>query len=116
MLNLLKLLEVADYSGFPTTLQPASEMTGKQAYMRYVEHTLPYLQASGGRLLYLGEGGAYLIGPAQQGWELVMLVQQTSLQAFLEFASDEGHLAGIGHRSAAVIDSRILPLEAMDWH
>ena len=38
-----------------------------------------------------------------------MLVRQASLQAFFAFASDEGYLAGIGHRTAALEDSRLLP-------
>jgi hypothetical protein len=39
-----------------------------------------------------------------------MLVRQSSIASFFAFASDEAYLAGIGHRVAAVRDSRILPL------
>jgi hypothetical protein len=41
---------------------------------------------------------------------MAMLVRQKSLQAFIAFASDAEYMAGIGHRSAAVEDSRLLPL------
>ena len=39
-----------------------------------------------------------------------MLVQQSSVQAFMAFAAHKAYLAGIGHRTAAVEDSRLLPL------
>ncbi len=109
MLNLLRLRAIADYSGTPQ-LAPETPISGKEAYFRYVEHTRPYLEETGGELIYLGEGGDYLIGPEGEGWDLVMLVRQNSLEDFLSFASKEGYLEGVGHRTAAVWDSRILPL------
>ena len=42
-----------------------------------------------------------------------MLVQQTSLQEFFAFASNEAYLAGMGHRIAAVEDSRLLPVSQL---
>lgn len=39
-----------------------------------------------------------------------MLVRQSSVQAFMAFATNEAYLAGIGHRTAAIADSRLLPL------
>ena len=42
-----------------------------------------------------------------------MLVRQKSSQAFIAFASDRAYLAGLGHRTAAIEDSRLLPLTAL---
>jgi hypothetical protein len=39
-----------------------------------------------------------------------MLVRQHSIEAFMAFASNAEYLAGLGHRVAAVEDSRLLPL------
>jgi hypothetical protein len=39
-----------------------------------------------------------------------MLVRQTSVASFLEFPSNQSHLADIGHQLAAMEDSRLLPL------
>jgi hypothetical protein len=114
MLNLLKFRETADYSRHPG-LAPATPITGRQAYERYVRHTLPYLEESGGELVYLGTGGAYLVGPVGQGWDMAMLVRQRSVESFMAFATNEEYLAGIGHRVAALEDSRILPLEETFW-
>jgi hypothetical protein len=37
-------------------------------------------------------------------------VRQSSVQAFMAFATDAAYLAGLGHRTAALEDSRLLPL------
>jgi hypothetical protein len=109
MLNLLRLRATADYSGSPN-LAPIAPISGREAYDRYIEHTLPYLGATGGEVFYMGMGGNYLIGPDGQGWDLAIMVRQKSLEDFLSFASNDGYLKGVGHRTAAVWDSRILPL------
>ena len=109
MLNLLRLRDVADYGDHPE-LAPSEPISGREAYQLYIEHTLPFLRATGGDLTYLGEGGHFLVGPEDEAWDLAMLVRQDSLQSFVAFASNEEYLAGIGHRTAAAWDSRILPL------
>jgi uncharacterized protein (DUF1330 family) len=109
MLNLLRFRKIADYSADPE-LAPATPISGAAAFDRYVAHTLPYLQESGGALLFLGEGGGFLIGPVEERWDRVMLVRQSSVQAFMAFADHAGYLAGLGHRTAALEDSRLLPL------
>jgi hypothetical protein len=44
-------------------------------------------------------------------WDAAMLVQQESTAAFMAFASHREYLSGIGHRTAALEDSRLLPLQ-----
>ncbi|SFW26171.1 DUF1330 domain-containing protein [Luteibacter sp. UNCMF366Tsu5.1] len=112
MLNLLKFRDVADYSSHPD-LAPAAPISGSQAFDRYVEHTLPFLWESGGDVLFLGEGRSFLIGPTDECWDRIMLIRQASVASFLSFASHAGYLAGLGHRTAAVADSRLLPVSEM---
>ena len=112
MLNLLRFRAVADYAAHPE-LAPASPISGSEAFDRYIAHTLPHLHASGGDILFLGQGGPFLIGPESERWDMAMLVHQSSVSAFLAFAENETYLAGIGHRVAALEDARLLPLEEM---
>ena len=112
MLNLLKFREIADYSAHPE-LAPSRPISGAEAFDRYVRHTLPYLRESGGDVPFLGAGGAFLIGPADERWDMAMLVRQASVASFLSFAGNERYLAGLGHRTAAIADSRLLPLSEM---
>lgn len=109
MLNLLRFRDIADYSAFPD-LAPETPISGAAAYGRYMAHTLPFLTASGGEVLFFGEGGGFLVGPTDERWDRAMLVRQSSVQDFLDFARNEAYLAGIGHRTAALEDSRLLPL------
>lgn len=112
MLNLLRYRSTADYSATPE-LAPTSPITGEAAYALRMQHTLPHLKASGGRLLFFGRGGHFLIGPQDEPWDAAMLVEQSSVASFLAFASHAPYLASIGHRRAALSDSRLLPLEAI---
>ncbi|WP_395022436.1 DUF1330 domain-containing protein [Dongia sp.] len=109
MLNLIRFRAIADYSAHPE-LAPAVPISGEAAFDRYVAHTLPYLKESGGDLLFLGSGGELLIGPPEERWDRAMLVRQASVQSFMAFAQHAGYLAGLGHRTAALEDSRLLPL------
>jgi len=109
MLNLLRFREVADYSASPE-LAPPEPISGSAAYDRYVRHTIPFLTASGGSVAFFGTGGHNFVGPASERWDLVMLINQSSVNDFFAFASNEEYLAGVGHRTAALEDSRLLPL------
>ena len=110
MLNLLRFRNWAEYEQFPD-LAPTEPISGKAAYKLYMQHTLPFLTAAGGKLLFYGRGGPFLIGPEQEYWDAVLLVQHASTAKFLDFANDQGYLAIAGHRTAALIDSRLLPIE-----
>lgn len=110
MLNLLRFRETADYSHVPE-LAPGQPISGAEAYARYTAHTEPFLKASGGEVLFEGPAaGGWFIGPAEERWDHVLLVRQSSLAAFRAFASDPAYLAGLGHRTAALEDSRLLPV------
>lgn len=109
MLNLLRFAETADYSASPE-LAPDEPISGRAAYARYSEHTLPLLAAAGGRVIFSGSAEHFLIGPMEETWDHVLLVRYPSAQAFLGFASDSAYLAGAGHRTAALADSRLLPM------
>lgn len=109
MLNLLRFREVADYSASPE-LAPETPISGEQAFQRYVEHTTPFLVASGGAIRFLGKGGSWLIGPEGEDWDMAMLIEQKSVASFIGWNSHQDYLKGIGHRTAALLDSRLLPL------
>jgi hypothetical protein len=100
---------VADYSSNGAA-SPPEPISGREAFGRYIDQTLPLLRATGGDLIFLGNGAGLLIGPAEERWDVVMLVRQTDLRAFLAFAGDPAIQAALVHRTAAVEDSRLLPL------
>lgn len=115
MLNLLRFRDIADYSASPE-LAPPEPISGRAAYQHYIDQTLPFLTATGGEIMFLGDGGQYLIGPQDERWDLVMLIRQNSLQDFMSFSSNEAYQVVLGHRTAALEDSRLLPLVEFPGH
>jgi uncharacterized protein (DUF1330 family) len=109
MLNLLRFREVADYAAF-RELAPPAPISGLDAYRRYLELARPFVEASGGALEFLGRGGPVLIGPSDERWDAVLLVRQRSVADFVAFTSNDGYLKILGHRTAALADSRLLPM------
>jgi len=69
MLNLLRFRQVADYTKFPD-IMPSEPISGREAYQKYIDHTLPFLKKTGGSIAFIGEGGKYLIGPQDEQWDM----------------------------------------------
>jgi uncharacterized protein (DUF1330 family) len=113
MLNLLRFRATADYASSPE-LAPATPVTGVAAYNRYLELARPFVAAAGGELAFLARGGAHVIGPPDERWDAVLLVRQRSVSDFLAFTSNEGYQRIVGHRTAALEDSRLLPMVETD--
>ncbi|MDQ8936521.1 DUF1330 domain-containing protein [Acinetobacter rudis] len=110
MLNLLHFREIADYSAFPEQA-PLTAISGKEAFQLYIDHTLPFLQATGGDILFLANAGEFFIGPLDEYWDAVMLVKQKSIESFMSFAENQECMKGNLHRTAALLDSRLLPMQ-----
>ena len=64
----------------------------------------------GGRSDDMAEPGDYIC--TEIGKESVLIVRQASLAAFFAFASDPAAQAAGIHRTAALLDSRLLPMRA----
>ena len=109
MLNLLRFRETADYSHAPD-LAPDQPISGAAAYALYMQATAPLLAASGGRVLFSGDAGRFLIGPPEETWDYALLVEQASVASFLAFAQNPEAQRIVRHRTAALADSRLLPL------
>lgn len=114
MLNLLRFRAEADYSALQH-LQPNSPISGQEAYEIYMDHTRPFLEEIGSEVLFYGRASHFLIGPADQRWDAVLLVKHPGVKAFLSFAQNKDYLAGAGHRTAALADSRLLPIDQVDF-
>ena len=109
-LNLIKLKKEADYSAHPD-LKPDEKISGWDAYFTYIRETEPFLKEIGGEILFIGKGDMFLIGPENEYWDLCMLIRQKSVNDFFSFEQNEAYMKIIGHRMAAIKDSRLLPLE-----
>lgn len=109
MLNLMRFNHVANYADRPD-LAPEIPIKGHAAFQIYIEQTLPLLKDTGGDLLLYGATDDFLIGPADEKWDAAMLIRQNSRSDFLEFSKNPGYQDILAHRTAALCDSRLLPL------
>ena len=73
MLNLLRFREIADYSRSPQ-LAPDGELSGAEAYAEYSRCTIPHLQRVGAEVVWMGRGGAAMIGPLDERWDVAFQV------------------------------------------
>lgn len=113
MLNLLRFRDIADYSNFHEH-NNSPIISGREAFQRYIDQTIPFLKECGGDVLFLGESQHFFIGPSHEQWDFVMLIKQRSLADFLAFASNPEYQSVMAHREAALIDSRLLPISAFN--
>lgn len=107
MLNLLRYREQAAYEHGAADAVPCS---GRDAYARYMEKVAPLLEGAGGQVIWSGSSDWSLVGPADEHWDTVLLVRYPSKDAFLAMANSPAYMAITHHRSAALADSRLVPM------
>lgn len=99
MLNLLRFNPLAsDQSG----------RTGREAYAEYSRLIMPLLAAVGGQPIWLGHAQCALIAPPGESWDEVLLVKYPHQQAFLQMIDSPEYRAIVHHRTAALLDSRLI--------
>jgi uncharacterized protein (DUF1330 family) len=82
---------------------------GRQRYEEYGEAVAPLLKKAGGRIAFLGEPAPALLGEAS--WDLVVLVEYPTRQAFLDMIGS-GEYQAIGHlRTEALIRGELHPMD-----
>ena len=86
---------------------------GRERYLEYGEAVAPLLEKAGGRVTYAGTAAPALIG--EESWDMVLLVEYPTRQAFLEMVGSPEYGA-IGHlRSEALERGELHPLDTGDY-
>ncbi|MCD6667280.1 MAG: DUF1330 domain-containing protein [Hydrogenophaga sp.] len=106
MLNLLRFHDRAAYAD----TDQAEPCSGREAYKRYSQTSLQTIAAVGGRVIFGGKAHEALIAPQGEGWHQAFLVQYPSPAAFRAMMAMPQYQACVHHRTAALADSRLIPL------
>jgi uncharacterized protein (DUF1330 family) len=78
---------------------------GRESYNKYAHAIVPFLEAVGGEVVYLGDsGGVPLVG---EGWDAVLLVRYPSRRAFSEMVANPDYQA-ITHLRTEALDAAVL--------
>jgi uncharacterized protein (DUF1330 family) len=109
VINMINLLRFRAKANYPADHACAREnLSGEQAYQRYMAATAPFIDKLGGRVVWAGAPNLVVIGPAEESWDLAFIVEYPSVAAMLSMLGD-GEYQKIGiHRNAAVEDSRLI--------
>jgi uncharacterized protein (DUF1330 family) len=73
---------------------------GLESYKQYIQAASPFVEAVGGKTIYLGKPDELLNG--DETWDLMMLVQYPSRAAFLDMANDPEYIKIHAYREEAV--------------
>lgn len=104
LLNLLRFKSHAEYlSG--TDEHPCS---GREGYARYLRAITDSLAQVGAQVRLQSRVLHTLIAPQGEQWDQVLVFEFPSLAAFLSLLEDEQYRAAAVHRSAALMDSRLV--------
>jgi uncharacterized protein (DUF1330 family) len=82
MVNLLKFRDRAQYGD-----GRAEEISGREAFLRYVTAMRPIVEAAGGRFLFSGDVEQLVIGEVEELWDAVGVVEYPSRAAFQRIAT-----------------------------
>jgi uncharacterized protein (DUF1330 family) len=94
MVNLLRFKPRADGSD--------EGLTGEEAYRRYADEMVPFVESKGGRIIWAGRVDSQVIGTGGEEFHMLGLVEYPSREAFVSIATDP-HVAEIGvHRTAGL--------------
>jgi uncharacterized protein (DUF1330 family) len=94
MVNLLRFKPRAD--------APDEGLSGEEAYRRYMEAMVPFVESKGGRIIWAGRVDSQVIGTGGEEFHMLGLVEYPSREAFVSIATDP-HVAEIGvHRTAGL--------------
>ena len=108
--NMLNLVRVRDIAVYPD----GSEATGREAYAAYGRDSRPVLERVGGSILWRGSFETVLIGPTDEHWDFSFIARYPTAGAFLQMVTDPEYQKAVVHRTAAVLDSRLIRMGEID--
>ncbi|PKM29915.1 MAG: DUF1330 domain-containing protein [Gammaproteobacteria bacterium HGW-Gammaproteobacteria-11] len=104
MLNLLRFNAQAQYPS-ESGHAPCS---GREAYGRYGQVAGRKVAEAGGRVRLQTRALHALIAPQGENWDQMLVVEYPSIAAFLTMLADQEYSAATVHRTAALMDSRLI--------
>jgi uncharacterized protein (DUF1330 family) len=75
---------------------------GAGEYNKYGDSVSKMVEKTGGKMLYIGKVDQTLIGPADEDWDAIALVQYPSRKAFIEMTSTKDYDKAHEHREAGL--------------
>ena len=75
---------------------------GSQEYGKYGDSVVQMVEDRGGKVLWMGKVDQTLIGPVDEKWDAIALVQYPSRKAFIEMTTSKEYDAAHEHREGGL--------------
>jgi uncharacterized protein (DUF1330 family) len=108
MLNLVRLKPKAEYPADHP--DHGKDLTGLDAYRAYGRTTAHIFKRVGGRQVWVGKPQVMVTGPQVEAWDIAFIAEYPTSGAFIEMVRDPEYRELVKHRTAGVVDSRLLRL------
>lgn len=108
--NLFYLIRLNEKANYPD----GREATGKEAYQTYISAVGPIFSRVGAKIIWRGEPEHIMVGPDDKHWDIALIAEFPSMDAFGEMVEDLAFQAAAFHRQAAVQDSRLIRMKPVD--
>ena len=95
MLNLLKFKDKIEEG-----------ISGADAYKKYMQAAQPFFEASKAKIVFFGEAQFTLIGPQEEEWDKVLIIEYAQKSDFVKMITTEGYPSHL--RKEALEDSRLI--------
>ena len=109
MLNMLRFREQALYTS-DVQVEPCS---GREAYQRYSDASFEKIKATGASINFRSKSLFSMIAPEDETWDEIFIVKWPKFKDFLDVILSEEYQKGTYHRTAALLDSRLIMLESL---
>jgi uncharacterized protein (DUF1330 family) len=109
-IQLFNMIRYRKYADYPAGHELAAKrLSGEQAFAEYVRNVVPMIERLGGGMVWDGRYECVVTGPSQPEWDRIFIMGFPNANAFFALLKDPEYKANVlVHRSAAVLDSRLV--------
>jgi uncharacterized protein (DUF1330 family) len=109
-ITMINLLQFAERDG--NAPDDGEVGSGRDSYRRYGEAAIAMVEERGGKVVWSGRPGPLLIGDAHDEWDLVVLVEYPSKEAFLDMVSQPSYQTAHKDRAGGLARTALIPTVA----
>lgn len=108
-IDLINLIRFREQAAYPEGHELAGAgLSGGEAFVRFVAQSGILFSRVGGRVVWSGVPEQVFIGPPDERWDAVYIVNYPDADAFWRMVTDPLHAQADAHRQAAVATTRII--------
>ena len=89
--------------------------SGQSQYRDYGDAVIKMVEERGGKVVWAGKPFPTLIGDEHDDWDLAIVIEYPSKEAFIEMTSNPNYGKISGDRSGSLANSALVPCRPLNW-